>query len=65
MFRLEPKLAERLSAALQRRGRFVDQLLDDRRDRLLAGDHADRLPGHNGAALDVAINYRAAECTRQ
>src|SRR6185369_5405064 len=59
LYRLETILA----AALERSGSFVDQLADDVGDRLLAGDPADRLAGHHRAALDVAVDHRAAQRT--
>ena len=34
---------------------------DDVGDRLLGGDHADRLAGHHRALLDVAVDHRAAQ----
>src|SRR3569832_1313000 len=34
---------------------------DDIGDRFFLRHHADRLPGHQAAALDIAVDHRAAE----
>ena len=41
--------------------RLADQLVEDLGGRLLAGHHADALAGHQRAALDIAVDHRAAQ----
>src|SRR5690348_4024232 len=52
----------RALAAVRERGEcFFDNILDDLGGRLLLGDHADALAGHDRAALDVAVDHRTAQ----
>src|SRR3546814_18337814 len=46
---------KRLCPAAQRRGRFGEQFVDDRLDRLLARNHADRLARHDRSVLYIAV----------
>src|SRR3954464_1307331 len=49
------------AAAFEGSGGFIDQLLDDRCDRLFAVDHADRLARHERAGLAIAVDPRSLE----
>src|SRR3546814_864847 len=51
---------KRLCPAAQRRGRFGEQFVDDRLDRLLARNHADRLARHDRSVLYIAVDDGAA-----
>src|SRR5690349_14834214 len=53
----------RLAAAFERGGSFVDEFADDIAHRFLAADHANRLAGHDAARLDIAVDDRALERT--
>src|SRR4051812_22721079 len=50
-------------AVHQGRDRFRDHVCDDVAGRLLLGNHADALTCHNRAALDIAVDHRAAQGT--
>ncbi len=43
------------------RQRLIDKLAEDVGGALLARHHADALPGHQRAALDIAVDHRAAQ----
>src|SRR3984957_2131342 len=48
-------------AAIDRRQRLIDQLIEDLDRTLLAADQPDTLPGHQRPALDIAVDDRTAE----
>src|SRR5579864_7883942 len=56
-----PAMRSSCLSAGQRILAFGEQRGDDLGDRLFLRDHADRLSGHDGAALDVAVDHRAAQ----
>src|SRR6476661_2760304 len=60
-YQMAARRAISLTAAFERCGRLVDQLLDDRGDGLFPVDHAHRLASHDGARLDIAIDHGAAQ----
>src|SRR5689334_424069 len=59
-----PRNALGSAATFECGGGFVDQFFDNRRDRLLAVDHADRLARHDRAAFNVAVNHGALQRAR-
>ena len=57
----ELPLSHALAAGRENGKRLADQFLDYFGGALLARDEADALAGHQGAPLDIAVDYRATQ----